>query len=206
MLFSRRPNEATLGLVPGRPYFETPRGRARGALVLLACAVVPHVACSAIFGLDELQYDAVGGSTAAGGHGAVGGGGGSGVGGHAGTGAGTPAPNCGGAWGAPTIVFPEGALPASPSIARGDLELTYIRGELDGGTTPMRSARSSTAEAFPAAQPADDLQNVCDVPAGEQTAGVDLSEDGLRAYLSCEVSNDTANRMLYRQPRAPWRV
>jgi hypothetical protein len=162
----------------------------------LGLALVPHAACNAIFGIDSLRYDAAGGAAGhpAGGHGGMGAGGGAGQGGEAGAG-GTVAstPDCSGDWGVPQPLLTEAELPSSPSIARAELELTYVR-RAAGTEVFVRSVRASTDENFPTAEVASDLANVCDP--GELPSGVDLSEDGLRAYVSCEIENPSTARVV----------
>jgi hypothetical protein len=110
----------------------------------------------------------------------VGGGGASG-----GSGGGTIV-DCKGDWvGDPegVIDVDDGTTPASVAIARGELELYWVAVDnFSQFASVMRSVRASTAVDFGPGSEVAELSEVCDF--GDDIR-IDVSEDGLRAYLTC---------------------
>jgi hypothetical protein len=72
---------------------------------------------------------------------------------------------------------------SSPALPRDELELFYTVAE-PGGTNErfMRSSRASTSQAFSPGEPVVELDAAC---ASTETLTLDLSADGLRAYVTC---------------------
>jgi hypothetical protein len=110
---------------------------------------------------------------------------GDGSGGGSGGRGGSPASiDCSGSFGEPHLVFdPESDQFFSPTLTANELELVYAAG--DGGTLRYyRSKRSSKAEEFAPGpgEPLPELDAAC-VPSDSRT--IDLTSDGLRAYLVC---------------------
>lgn len=93
---------------------------------------------------------------------------------------------CDGFWGHPTPVLsllPNLSLRGGPAVAFGGLVLLYVAlDENDASLTFHSAVRGSTGEAFGTPEPVGELQEAC---GGGEPHGIDLSEDGLRAYVSC---------------------
>lgn len=130
--------------------------------------------------------DATGGTIGNAGAGESGGGSG---GGSAGRGGGPASIDCSGTFGEPRLVFePESDQLFSPTLTADELELVYAAG--DGGTLRYyHSKRSSKAEEFEPGpgEPLPELDAAC-VPTDSRT--IDLTSDGLRAYLVCYGSDN----------------
>jgi hypothetical protein len=140
--------------------------------------------CNSAWGVDDLEFDALvpaASSTAA----ATGGGGGGGSGGGAAAGGGGAAPvDCSGDFGVPAeaLLDPRGDM-HSVAIARGETELFYVA----PAALEIRHSVRQDAESFPLATTDAVLSAACsgDLPT------LDVSEDGLRAYVACQPADDT---------------
>ncbi|HVJ14802.1 MAG TPA: hypothetical protein VM686_05150 [Polyangiaceae bacterium] len=149
-------------------------------------------ACSGESASDPAASAGSVGAVAGGGSGGSGGGGtggtGGSAGGTAGSGAGSAgaaAPDCSGAFGTPVnrLSVPAPALLASPSIGPGELELFYVQYDTEvGPITFRRSVRASRDAEFPPGEVVSELDAACE-PGHERM--LDLTQDGLRAYLVC---------------------
>jgi hypothetical protein len=130
-----------------------------------------------------------GGSSGTGGGGTSPGGAGS-----AGTSSGgstSAAPDCSGAFGTTELVHfsvPQPATLASPTLTPNELELFYVHYEnADAGGSFRRSTRASTGAVFQPGEAVAELDAACQA---EDSRSVDLSPDGLRAYLLCFPNTD----------------
>jgi len=100
---------------------------------------------------------------------------------------GGPSVDCNGAFGEPTLLFTaETTAPQSFALTPDELELYYINYPNDVRIIERR-VRSSRAASFGAGEAVPELVDVC--PSVNPAFGVgtvDLSPDGLTAYISCE--------------------
>jgi hypothetical protein len=120
-----------------------------------------------------------------------------GSGGGAGSGGSGATLDCEGTFGPPRLLLDAGAAHlASPTLPADELELFYVTYDADGTNRRiLRSTRASRAETFPLASEVAELNALCTDPA--ERAAIDLSADGLRAYVSC--ADVTLGRMLLAQ-------
>jgi hypothetical protein len=108
---------------------------------------------------------------------------------------------CSGYWQAPEPVLSLGAgqsLRGGPAVALGGLELFYI--VLQDATSSFvfdHVARGSVSEPFGAPMPLPELAAIC---AGGEPHGIDVSEDALRAYVSCHDNASTRSVRVARRP------
>lgn len=103
--------------------------------------------------------------------------------------AGEGALDCSGAFGMPAEAMPrETGIPlGSPTLSPDELELIYAR-KPTGQIEFRRSLRTSTSAAFPIGSPIPALDAACQ-PGDDRS--VDLSRDGLRAYVACYAATGT---------------
>jgi hypothetical protein len=91
------------------------------------------------------------------------------------------------------LTFAEDVTPGSVAVSRGELELHLVLtsvGEKRG--TIVRSVRESTLDPFPPPVAATDLDQLC---SADRVPFLDVSEDGLRAYVTCNgVDDDGTSR------------
>jgi hypothetical protein len=92
--------------------------------------------------------------------------------------------DCSGTFGEQKTVFTaaEAEEIASPALSPDELEMFYSRIRGDGSVSFERTSRASTADSFPAGSAVPELDSSCQ--AGD-LRGIDLSADGLRAYVVC---------------------
>ena len=90
-------------------------------------------------------------------------------------------PDCAGDWGMPELLFEGGTNLSSPSITLGERAL-FFSATIDNEDSVFVMELSSVAMPFadPVAVPS--LKDLC---ADDERPAVDLSEDGLRAYVTC---------------------
>jgi hypothetical protein len=106
--------------------------------------------------------------------------------GEAGTGGGSVSIDCTGTFGDPRVVFdPQMTKLFSPTLNADETELLYATG--DGDLQYFRSTRSSKLDDFGPGEPLPELDAAC-MTTDSRT--IDLSADGLRAYLVCYGSNN----------------
>ncbi|HEY6727588.1 MAG TPA: hypothetical protein VI197_26310 [Polyangiaceae bacterium] len=101
---------------------------------------------------------------------------------------GGPSADCSGAFGEPIELFAvEMAPPQSFAITPDELELYYVV-EPDGGVRIIeRRARTSRSVSFGAPEAVPELLDLCPGVSPELAVGtIDLSPDGLQAYIACE--------------------
>lgn len=100
---------------------------------------------------------------------------------------GAPSGECNGAFGEPVVLFTaEMSIPQSFTITPDELELYYVN-DLDGERIIERRVRSSRTTGFGPGEPVSELLDVCpSVNAAFAVGTVDLSPDGLVAYIACE--------------------
>lgn len=99
------------------------------------------------------------------------------------SGSGTQPADCSGTFGAPTPGLTEDAKAklASPALSPDALTLFYTR-TLDGQISFRVSTRANLTAVFPAGAAIPELDAACQAAEGRS---VDLSADGLRAYIAC---------------------
>lgn len=104
---------------------------------------------------------------------------------------GGPSSDCSGAFGEPTLLFTaEVTAPQSFSLTPDELELYYINYPEDVRFIERR-VRSSRSSSFGPGEAVPELLDVCpSVNAVFGVGTVDLSPDGLTAYISCEENVD----------------
>lgn len=125
--------------------------------------------------------DATGGTL--GDSGAAGDRGGGPSGGSAGSGAGSPSIDCRGTFGEPRLVLNTlGGKLFSPALTADEKEIVYASAEIQEYLTYYHSTRASKADEFGPAEPLSELDAAC-APTDDRT--IDLTGDGLRAYLVC---------------------
>lgn len=93
-------------------------------------------------------------------------------------------PDCSGVFGPPELVIEFDGNKLGPAVTGDELELYYAETVSGVGTRFMRSVRSSRSEPFLPGSPVDELTALC---ANESSTlyTLDLSHDGLRAYVTC---------------------
>lgn len=94
---------------------------------------------------------------------------------------------CSGSFANPKVILSGGRV-TSPALSDNNLELFYVAGE-SYYESFMVSRRASMDEPFPAGTPLDEL-NEFDPCVGLNKT-IDVSPDGLRAYVSCYIEVDT---------------
>ena len=106
------------------------------------------------------------------------------AGGAAGSAGASTSVDCSGPFGEPRVVFDAGAGMRlfSPTLSADETELLYAIGEQQGELHYARAKRASKLDAFGPGEPIPELDLAC-VPSDDRT--IDLSADGLRAYLVC---------------------
>lgn len=118
--------------------------------------------------------------------------------GSAGRAGGSASVDCTGTFGEPHVVFESpGRRLFSPTLTADETELLYAVGDADD-LRFYRSTRSSRTESFGPGEPLPELDAAC-VATDSRT--IDLSSDGLRAYLVCyggDGPNDNALRLAVR--------
>lgn len=108
-------------------------------------------------------------------------------------------PDCSGAFAEPTMLFEGTAqgIPQSFSITPDELQLYYVMDTLDDRYIERR-VRSNRTAAFGAAEAVAELVDVCTPLGGDLHVGsVDLSPDGLGAYISCELDVTQPTTVIY---------
>jgi hypothetical protein len=156
------------------------------AALLLLCPLGCSVDASALFGGEDDAGGGAGGGPPSRGASTSQGGAAPGDGGADPSGGGGAPPSCVGDWSAqPEVVLEVAASlrPGSVSVARAELELTFVAVDTwTGQSAIVRASRQSVSEPFSEPEPVPELTAGCAV---DQDAFVDVSEDGLRAYVSC---------------------
>lgn len=131
-----------------------------------------------------------GGSGASGGMAGAGGNGGAG---------GGPV-DCSGSFGAPELVLDLGEDRfGSPAVVRGGTELLMMYGPLNGAWSFAHATRASPSDSFGALEPVPGLETACPVEPG----GIDVTEDGLRAYFSCDDDQGVAGPLMLAERGSP---
>lgn len=97
--------------------------------------------------------------------------------------------DCSGTFGTPEVALPRetGIVLGSPTLSPDGLELIYAR-KPQGQIEFRRSLRTSPQAAFPLGSPLPSLDAACQP---EEDRSVDLSRDGLRAYVACYSATET---------------
>lgn len=139
---------------------------------------------------------ASGGSSGAGGSSVTGGSGGSS--GSGGSGGGGTL-NCEGTFGPPRLLLDAGSTSlASPTLGADELELFYVTYDTGGANRRIRrSMRASRTDGFPLGNEVPELNALCSDPA--ESAALDLTADGLRAYVSCADTTVLGRMLLARR-------
>jgi hypothetical protein len=113
--------------------------------------------------------------------------------GNAGRGGSSASIDCSGTFGEPHIVFdPQAEQLFSPTLTADEMELLYALG--DGITLQyFHSKRTSKTESFGAGEPLPELDAACSTT---DSRTIDLTSDGLRAYLVCYGTGDPDSHTL----------
>ena len=95
-----------------------------------------------------------------------------------------PSADCSGQFGEPRVVLDSGVEVRvySPTLSRDELELLYSATDAASAKTFRRSTRASKLDAFEPGESLPELDAAC-APSEDRT--LDLTPDGLRAYIGC---------------------